>query len=95
MRRRIRGGPRAWRTRADREMAATGWSESEVHLQIIKRTWTPMGEQRPAWAEAAYDRHWITLAAYLQIPNEPGKSAFDLIYAESPLYRLLKKEGAA
>lgn len=90
MRRRTVGGPRSNRTRNNIAMRATGWTPSEVCMQILKGLYSDTGS-RPAYAELAYRRHWITSAAYLQIPADVGPSRFDLLYEPSPLFQLVKR----
>jgi hypothetical protein len=51
----------------------------------------PMRGSVPKWAQIAYERHWITLAALLQIPLEGKSCIVELLYTENPLFKLLKK----
>ncbi len=88
------GGPRAWRTRSDRAMRATGWSSDDILARILKGLWSPIGP-KPPWALAAYRRHWITQAELLSVENVPGPTFLDLIYAPSPIFGMLRKETAA
>lgn len=74
-------------------MEATGWSGSEIFTRTLKHTYPDQGEP-PAWAKLAYKRHWITFAAYLQIPLEGDSNIADLVYADSPMFKLLKKSWA-
>lgn len=46
-------------------MRATGWTRAEVQGRILKGLYSAVGPT-PKWARLAYDRGWITLAAFLR-----------------------------
>ncbi len=61
-------------------------------VDILKDIYTN-GWQRPWWAKLARDRHWMTWTAYYEVPmSEPAPRLTDILYAENPFYKILKKD---
>jgi hypothetical protein len=85
--------PKSWRARYARDLEATGWGYAEVSARIIKHTWPETGET-PKWAKLAYERHWITMIELFLIPLDPTPHWTELMYEESPLFKMLKKSDA-
>lgn len=83
--------PKSRRTREDDAMAASGWSSQEFTYEILRGLWSARG-RKPWWAKLAFERGWITLVGYLQVPNEPGPTLAELLYTEDRFFKLVPNE---
>ncbi len=82
--------PRGWKGRRERAFDACGWSGPELQQRILRSLWPDSGE-KPAWAELALGRHWMTLADYIKVPFLPGPTALERVYEKMPMFALVRK----
>jgi hypothetical protein len=76
------------RSRRAREAAAPPYSATDILKEIYHDGWT-----RPEWAKLAYARGWMVAGEFYAIePSERIESPFEVLYRESPMFGLLKKE---
>jgi hypothetical protein len=67
-------------------MRETGWNGIEIQGRIMKSLY-PDTKEPPLYAKLAYERHWITLAQFLQVPMVSCEPLSDLIYTSNPMLR--------
>ncbi len=56
------------------ELRAEGREHPTPAYQAFLALWPgPYGQTRPAWARISYEQGWMSLAAFLRVPTEPGR----------------------
>ena len=90
-RQRQTGGPRSKRTRDTLRLRALGWSRAQVQMAIIKHLYPQHGTDGPPWAKLAYERGWMSLYDYIQVPTVRVKTRLDFMYDNNPFFGMLKR----
>lgn len=90
--------PRSRRAKTVAAARALGVDPFTIPVADILKDIYHAGLRRPSWARLAYGRGWMTGPEYYALPateRDPKGDITRLLYAESPFFRMLKKDAAA